>query len=183
MNNQIFYFFYNLAHQSDFSDKVIIFTADIFQYIVILSAGLFLLFYYKVFPSVNPFKVFFSKWKEILLVPFSAALATLVAIILKYLIHTSRPFLALSDVLPLFIGHGYAFPSGHATFFSALAVSLFFINKKVGYLFMFFALLISLARIIAGVHFPIDILGGFILGTATAYFVRFVLKLFSPKSL
>ncbi len=187
MNNQIFYFFYNLAHQSAFFDKVIIFFADIFQYVVILSAGLSLLFYYKVLLRKSPpdrmLSAIRARWKEILLAPFSAALATIIAIILKYLIHTPRPFLALPDVQALFFETGYAFPSGHATFFSALAVALFFSHKKVGYLFMLFAVLISMARIIAGVHFPIDILGGFILGTATAYFVRFVLKLFSPKSL
>ena len=37
---------------------------------------------------------------------------------------------------------------------------------------MFFALLIGVARIIAGVHFPIDILGGFIIGFIVAYFIK-----------
>jgi membrane-associated phospholipid phosphatase len=34
---------------------------------------------------------------------------------------------------------------------------------------MFFALLIGVARVIAGVHFPIDILGGFCIGFLVAY--------------
>jgi len=37
---------------------------------------------------------------------------------------------------------------------------------------MFFALLIGLARIVAGVHFPLDILGGFALGIAVAFLVK-----------
>jgi len=37
---------------------------------------------------------------------------------------------------------------------------------------MFFAFLIGIARIIAGVHFPIDILGGFILGAGIAYLIK-----------
>ena len=41
---------------------------------------------------------------------------------------------------------------------------------------MFFAFLIGLVRIMAGIHFPIDILGGFILGTLTAYFVKYLYK-------
>jgi len=56
----------------------------------------------------------------------------------------------------------------------ALAFAIFLTHKKVGYWFMFFALLIGIARIIVGVHFPIDILGGFILGALIAYLVRFV---------
>ena len=41
---------------------------------------------------------------------------------------------------------------------------------------MFFALLIGLARIIAGVHFPIDILGGFVLGGIVSFLVAFLVK-------
>ena len=77
--------------------------------------------------------------------------------------------MVLENIRPLFPETGFAFPSGHATFFAALAISIFFLNKKVGYIFIFFALLIGLARIMAGVHFPIDILGGFILGSLVAY--------------
>ena len=77
-----------------------------------------------------------------------------------------------SNIVPLFSESGYAFPSGHATFFMALAFALFFNHKKAGYVFILFALLIGIARIIAGVHFPVDILGGFILGFFIAFFVK-----------
>ena len=172
MNNNIFYFFYSLAHKSTFFDKVVVFTADIFPYIVIVLAGIFLIFYHKVFFTENPIKIFIQKWKEISLVFFSSALAWLFAYILKYLFHTERPFNIFSQITSLFPETGYAFPSGHATFFMTLAISLFFVDKKVGYIFIFFALLIGIARIIAGVHFPIDILGGFVLGFAIAFFLK-----------
>lgn len=172
MNNQIFFFFYNLAHQSVFFDKLVVFTADIFPYVVILIAGLFLLMHHDVLPSKNPFKEFIKKWKEICLVFFSGVLAWGIAFVLKILIHTYRPFIVFPNVHSLFSETGYAFPSGHATFFSALAVSIFLSHKKAGYLFMLFAFLIGVARIIAGVHFPIDILGGFVLGSTIAYFLK-----------
>lgn len=159
MNDTIFFLFYNLARKSIFVDKVVIFFAEAFPYIVILSALIFLLFYHK-------------KWEDTFLVFFSAGLAALLSVLLKLLIHTPRPFLALPNVQNLFPESGYAFPSGHSTFFMALAVSLFFLNKKVGYIFIFFAFLIGLARITAGVHFPVDILGGFILGALVAFFLK-----------
>jgi undecaprenyl-diphosphatase len=159
MNNAIFFFFYDLAHQSQILDKVVVFFAVYFPYIVAVLAGLFLLFYRK-------------SWREFFIVFFSAGLAVLVSLIFKFLIRAPRPFLALPGVHALFSETGYAFPSGHATFFSALAVALFFYNKKIGYAFMFFALIIGIARIIAGVHFPIDILGGFIVGALVAFFVK-----------
>lgn len=169
MNNTIFYFFYNLAKQSIISSKIIIFFAVYFPYIVILLALGFLFFFRK-------------SWREFTIVFFSGALAVIFDLILKYLIRIPRPFMMFENIHTLFSETGFAFPSGHATFFSALAFSIFFLSKKAGlsaqagYVFMFFALLIGIARIIAGVHFPIDILGGFTLGALVAYTVAYFLK-------
>jgi undecaprenyl-diphosphatase len=177
INNQIFYFFYNLAHQSVLFDKLIIFFAVYFPYIVIAAAGLFLLFHHEVLNSKNPFAVLQQKWKEITLVFFVSIFARAIAEVLKYLIHADRPFIKLQNVVALFPESGYSFPSGHATFFMALAVILYFSHKKTGYIFMLFALIIGLARIIAGVHFPVDILGGFIVGFLTSHIVVRLLKI------
>lgn len=174
MNDQIFFFFYNLSHKSLFFDRLIIFFADTFPYLIILSAVLFLLFHHEVLFSKSPFKIFKQKWKEITLVFFSGVLAWCCSYVLKFLIQSPRPFLKFEEVSSLFFENGFAFPSGHSTFFMALAFAIFFSHKKAGYIFIFFALLIGITRIMAGVHFPIDILGGFILGAFIAYFVRFL---------
>ena len=164
MNDTIFFFFYNFAHYSSFLDALIVFFAVYFPFVVGFLALIFLLFY--------------KKWKGIVLGFISSFLAYFLSVVLKFFFHTIRPYLALPNVHALFNESGYAFPSGHASFFMALAVSLFFYNKKVGlpvqagYIFMLFTLLIGLARIIAGVHFPVDILGGFALGALVAYFIR-----------
>lgn len=172
MNESIFYFFYNFAHQSIIFDKLVVFTAVYFPYVVAWLAMMFLLFHHDVFKYPNFFQVLLQKKKEILLSFFSGSVAWVVARILKVFIHTERPFVLFQDVEPLLIDNSFAFPSGHAAFFMALAISLFFYHKKVGYLFMFFALLIGAARVVAGVHFPLDILGGFVLGVLIAYFLR-----------
>lgn len=172
LNNEIFFFFYNLSHQSIFFDRVIIFFADIFPYIVVVLAFLFLLIHKEKNLPDQMISVIWARWKEILMVFFSSALAWFFAYVLKYTFHTARPFDVLPKVILLFSETGYAFPSGHATFFMALAISIFFNHKKVGYIFIFFALVIGIARIIAGVHFPIDILGGFILGFIIAFFLK-----------
>ncbi len=175
MNQQLFFFLYNLAHQSNIFDKKIIFLAQFFPYIAIVLAGLFLLFHHDAVPNKNVLKElknYVNKWKEIGLVFFSGIVAWCLASFLKLLIHTPRPFVSFPNVHSLITETGFAFPSGHATFFSALAVSLFFCHRKAGYIFMFFALLIGFARIVAGVHFPIDILGGFVLGTLVAIVIH-----------
>jgi membrane-associated phospholipid phosphatase len=183
MNNQIFFLFYNLAHQSVFGDKLIVFFAQTFPYLVILLAAIFLFFHHEIFSAEKPFKALRQKWREIVLVFFSGALAWCLAQVLKFLVHTPRPFEALSNVHNLINETGYSFPSGHATFFMALALAIFFSHKKAGYRFMFFALLIGLARIIAGIHFPVDILGGFVLGAGVAYFVRFSYQKLKNKNI
>lgn len=176
MNNAIFYFFYSLANQNQLLDSIIIFFANTFPYLVVILAGLFLLFHHEVFQAESPIRVFLEKKKEILLVFFSSFLAYFLSVLLKILFHTPRPFVLLEGVSALFGQSGYAFPSGHTSFFGALAFSIFFLHKKVGYIFMFFALLIGLARISAGVHFPVDILGGFVLGGLVACTVASLLK-------
>jgi len=172
MNNDIFFFLYNFAHQSAFLDRLIIFFAVYFPIAVIFLAGIFLLMHHDVFKTDSTFKVFLQKKKEILNAFFVGILAWFFTYILKFFFHASRPFDIFPQVHPLFPETGYSFPSGHATFFGALALALFFTHKKAGYVFMFFALIIGIARIVAGVHFPVDILGGFILGGAVAYFMK-----------
>jgi len=79
----------------------------------------------------------------------------------------ARPFIQFPDIVPLFLygGEGYnSFLSGHATLFAALAIAIYLHHKKVGFIFIFFAIVIGIARVIAGVHFPIDVLVGWLLG-------------------
>jgi membrane-associated phospholipid phosphatase len=172
MNDAIFYFFYNLAHQSIFWDKVFIFTAVYLPYLVIIAVGVFLLMHHEVFRAQNTWQIVVEKKKELSLVFVVSGFAWVVSQLLKFFIHLPRPFVKFTDISPLISESNFAFPSGHATFFAALATAIFLIHKKVGYFFMFLAFLIGISRIIVGVHFPLDILGGFVLGAVIAYFIK-----------
>lgn len=163
MNEIIFYFFYNIAHQSVLLDQIIIFFAVYFIFFLIVLPLLFLLYA--------------KKWREFLVVGVSGGLAWFLAKVLKIVIHTPRPFDSFPEVRSLFVETGYAFPSGHTMVAAAIAFALFFTHKKVGYVFIFFAVLVGLARIAGGVHFPIDILGGFVLGALVAVFVNWIISL------
>ncbi|KKP87211.1 MAG: hypothetical protein UR90_C0011G0011, partial [Parcubacteria group bacterium GW2011_GWC1_35_8] len=97
----------------------------------------------------------------------------IIATVLKDLIKIDRSFVQFDKVIPLFSpNQEYSFPSNHAATFSALGLSIYFYKKNIGILLLIFALLIGLARIIAGVHFPVDILGGFILGILVSFICR-----------
>lgn len=175
MNDTIFFAFYNLSHKSIFFDKIVVFFAQYFPYLVIFSAILFLLFHHEVFSKKEPFKALQKKWKEVFYVFFSVIAAWLVSIVLKIILKVPRPFVEFTNVLPLLKPTDYSFPSGHSAFFMATAVAIFLCHKKVGYFFILSALLIGIARIIAGVHYPIDILGGYLFGSVISYLL---LKLF-----
>lgn len=183
MNNQIFFALYNLTHRSLFLDKLFIFIAHTFPYIVILLVGVFLLFHHEVLSYKrrfdnegiwDSFKILQKKWHEIVLIFFSGISAWCVAALIKIIIVAPRPFSVFPEIVPLLRPNDFSFPSGHATFFMALGVAVFLNHKKAGFYFIFSALLIGLARIIIGVHFPLDIFIGFLLGAIIAYFVRII---------
>lgn len=169
MNNQIFFFFYNFAHKSFFFDQMAIFFAQYFPYLVIFLAIIFLLFHHEVFSESKPFKALTQKWKEIFFISLSVLVAWLFAILLKIIFVVPRPFISLNNIVPLLRPADFSFPSGHSAFFMALAVAIFLCHKKAGYLFLIFALLIGIPRIIIGVHYPFDILGGFLFGGLVSY--------------
>lgn len=176
MNDTIFYFFYGLAHQSTLVDNIIIFFAQYFPYVVLMLAGLFLIFHHEIVQAENPYRLFMEKKVEIAKVFLAGVSAWILAQVLKVAIHMPRPFISLTGVKSVISETGYAFPSGHATFYMALAFSIFFLHRKAGYWFIAFALIIGIARITAGVHFPVDILGGFILGAFIAWVFRNIYK-------
>ncbi len=95
--------------------------------------------------------------------------------ILKTIFNEMRPFLADPNIIPLFVhGANDSFPSGHASMFSALAMATYYLKYKSLTIVALLALLVSLARVFAGVHYFHDILAGWVLGigvTALIYFL------------
>jgi membrane-associated phospholipid phosphatase len=86
----------------------------------------------------------------------------------KLLVHTTRPDPALARVLDVrpYLSHSYAFPSGHTqgavVFWSYLA---WWVGRRWFTAIAMLAIaLISFSRLYLGVHFPIDIIGGIVLG-------------------
>lgn len=108
-------------------------------------------------------------------------LAWVVVDIIKKFFPTPRPF-EVNDLTPLtlFARADGAFPSGHTASSFALAVTIFLHDRRVGIGFLAAALIVGVARVMGNVHYPVDILGGAIIGSAIAlliekvHFKRFV---------
>lgn len=102
----------------------------------------------------------------------AAILAWVIAQMLKSLLPSIRPF-ALSGEFPLTLtmpGDG-AFPSAHTAVAFSLAMSLLLHNKKLGIVYLISAFLVGLGRILANVHYLLDIVVGGFLGTMVAVMV------------
>ncbi len=69
-----------------------------------------------------------------------------------------------------------SFPSGHATFYFALATIVYFYNKKVGIWFFIVSFFIAVARVFVGVHWPSDILAGALLGILMGYILNWLFR-------
>lgn len=172
MNESIFSFFYSFAHRNSTLDFLINFTAQWYPYIILVA-----LFVYLFEHRDNPQKGV----RDLFVVGVAAGSAWFIAHVLKDIFQTLRPFVADTSMHALFIEPGYAFPSGHATFFMALASSLWFYHKRLSIFFGISAVLIGLARISSGVHWPIDILGGLILGCVVGTGSYYLLRYFTNR--
>ena len=93
--------------------------------------------------------------------------------IIRFFYYRPRPFLALQ--FQSLLGNSDiagSFPSGHAAAYFALALAVFYINRKLGWWFLGAAFLVGLGRIFVGVHWPLDILAGAVIGLGSAFLVR-----------
>jgi undecaprenyl-diphosphatase len=120
--------------------------------------------------------------RELAVMIMVAGVAWFIADILKGVFDTVRPFVDDPNVMQLFPKDADgAFPSGHATFFSALAMTMWFYNRKVALWLIASALVIGVGRVISGVHWPGDILGGYVLGILVSVVMHFVIQKFLNK--
>jgi membrane-associated phospholipid phosphatase len=65
----------------------------------------------------------------------------------------------------------YSFPSGHATSATAGAIAIGRAWPRARVVWLTLAALIAYSRIYLGHHYPLDVLGGVLLGTAIAWWV------------
>jgi undecaprenyl-diphosphatase len=68
-----------------------------------------------------------------------------------------------------------SFPSDHAAIATALAWTVASVHPRLGILMAFSALLVALGRIALGVHYPSDVLAGFIVGTVAYFTAKWLL--------
>jgi undecaprenyl-diphosphatase len=153
-------------------DKLLFFFAEYFQFFIVFILLLFLVVNYR-------------KYLKMVIGALAAAIVTRLgfAEIIRFLVPRSRPFV-VDKSINLLVPQNPAepsFPSGHASFFFALAAVVYFYNKKAGAIFFVFAFFISISRVFAGLHWFTDILAGAVVGIFTGWLVFVLSKRFIKK--
>jgi len=103
--------------------------------------------------------------------------ASLSDLVLKFFIARPRPSEIIGAIILTNPGNS-SFPSTHATLAFAMAYVLSHVEPALTKWFYVLAVCISLSRIYLGVHYPLDIVGGMILGTAIGWVSVKVERLF-----
>jgi membrane-associated phospholipid phosphatase len=99
--------------------------------------------------------------------------------ILKPLVHRTRPCIdsmwhdVYRNIVPT--SHGYSFPSAHAT--NHFALSMFIIvtcahkHPAIKWVALAWAASVAYAQVYVGVHYPLDVIAGTILGCTIGYYM------------
>lgn len=68
-----------------------------------------------------------------------------------------------------------SFPSDHSAFLMAVTVSFYLSGqRKLGHICLAIAILVGISRVGIGVHFPADILAGWLVGTTVAFLLNLI---------
>lgn len=161
----LFYVLNGAAGRSPVFDAVVIFFGHYFPYVLVLFFALLLFF--SGYAKREKVRIFGVTVASMLIARLG------VTELIRFLYHRPRPFVA-HQVHALLIDDAWSFPSGHAALFFAMATALYLYNKTWGIGFFIAALLITVSRVIAGVHYPSDIVGGLVVGSAIAYLVFYL---------
>ena len=165
LNQAVFQFIYAGGQHGAFLNMLGVFFAEYLPYLLILA--FLVLAYYQ------------SGWRRRVYLFSEGALAIIlsrgiVTETIRFFYHHPRPF-DFYDFTPLIPESGWSFPSGHAAWFFALAMVVWYSNRKWGWWFFALAVCNGVARVYVGVHWPFDIAGGAVVGIVSALFIHWLL--------
>ena len=110
----------------------------------------------------------------------SMALSSATVFILNFYYFRPRPFVDNEVSLLFYEPTDSSFPSNAAAASLGLAFGIWGVNRRLGYVAITVACLYGLARVYAGVHYPLDIIAGAVIAVPVTYLVFKLRDLLMP---
>lgn len=168
-NITLFHLIYDLHGQSQVLDNLMFFGAE---YLIYSAFGLIILLAFK--GQISERKILL---KSLLLILISLPVIVGIIKLIHVLYYLPRPFVDF-DITPLISQKADAsFPSRHVSIISAIVFVLAYYKSKWTPLFLFLMVWIGISRVYVGVHYPLDIIGGFLVGATSIIISLFIRKL------
>ncbi|MDO8582956.1 MAG: phosphatase PAP2 family protein [bacterium] len=137
-------------------DAFMIFSAKYLYLLIILITFLYFV------------KLKISKKKILIFSGIVLSAIFVVSQIASKLYYNPRPFVVKHFTPLIYHAANNGFPSDHSLISFAFASIAFVLNRKLGLILFALAFLVGLSRIYVGVHFPIDVLGSFLISVIVA---------------
>lgn len=120
--------------------------------------------------------------KQILKAFIFTSIAILISQCISHVYYHPRPFVMEVGRTLIYHAPNGSFPSDHMLIFSSIAFSyLFSVQRKLGIFLLIMAWLVAWSRVYLGVHFPLDMLGAFLLAFALNFFGLKLWNLYKDK--
>ena len=120
--------------------------------------------------------------KQILKAFIFTSIAILISQCISHVYYHPRPFVMEVGRTLIYHAPNGSFPSDHMLIFSSIAFSyLFSAQHKLGIFLLIMAWLVAWSRVYLGVHFPLDMLGAFLLTFALNFFGLKLWNLYKDK--
>ena len=176
-NNELFYFINRKLENSIFNFIMPSIT-DLGGFVALLIILIIIIVYTHIKNN--------SVLKKIAFITLIAFLFTdLIVLFLKNFFKEPRPFITLKNVHLLIVENDHnSLPSGHAASTLSVVTVLILNMKKlfkkhyklINIALIIFAVVIPFSRIYVGVHYPIDVFSGAIIGVGIAWMVNYINK-------